>query len=95
MFPENTPIAFWTAIDEFFWFINDKRVFAIPIPAINMALIDTSDRNCEKLSTIRLMPPAEFSGYLNLTLFWSLNKLSTLLMPSLLLVDLLNLTLYS
>ena len=39
------------------------------MPAINMALIDTSDKNCEKLSTIRLMPPAEFSGYLNLTLF--------------------------
>ena len=42
--------------------MNDNNVLAIPIPAISIALIDTKDKNCEKLSIILLRPPAEFSG---------------------------------
>ena len=48
-------------------------MFAIPIPAINIALIDTRDKNCEKLSIIILRPLAEFSGYRSLTVRSSLN----------------------
>ena len=48
-------------------------MFAIPIPAINIALIDTNDKNCEKLLIILFNPLAEFSGYLSLTFSSSLN----------------------
>ena len=62
IFNEKNPKAFFTAIDILLWLIKDKRVFAMPIPAINIALIDTRDKNCEKLSIILLRPLAEFSG---------------------------------
>ena len=42
-------------------------MFAIPIPAISIALIETNDKNCEKLLIILFNPLAEFSGYLSLT----------------------------
>jgi hypothetical protein len=45
-----------------FWLIKESRVFAIPIPAINIALIETRDKNCEKLLIILFIPLAEFSG---------------------------------
>ena len=57
--------------------MNDNNVFAIPIPAISIALIDTKDKNCEKLSIILLRPPAEFSGYIIVALFSFLNSCST------------------
>ena len=57
--------------------MNDNNVFAIPIPAISIALIDTKDKNCEKLSIILLRPPAEFPGYIIVALFSFLKSCST------------------
>ena len=45
MFSEKKPTAFLTAIDILFWLIKDSKVFAIPIPAISIALIETRERN--------------------------------------------------
>ena len=71
---EKKPTAFLTAIDILFWLINERRVLAIPMPAISIALIDTNDKNCEKLLIILLSPLAEFSGYLKITFFqWIMN----------------------
>ena len=49
-------------MDILFWLMKDKKVLEIPIPAINIALIDTSDKNCEKLLII---PQPSFLGGLN------------------------------
>ena len=47
--------------------MKERRVLATPIPAINIALIETRDRNWEKLLIILFNPLAEFSGYRSLT----------------------------
>ncbi len=52
------------AILVFFWLINEIRVFDIPIPAINIALIETKDKNSEKLDIKRFKLFAAFSGSL-------------------------------
>ena len=93
--PEKIPIAFCTAIEEFFWLIKDNNVFAIPIPAINIALIETKDKNCEKLSIILLKPPAAFSDFLILALSSFANNSSTFFNPSKTETSSLNFTLYS
>ena len=95
MFPEKIPIAFCTAIEEFFWLIKDNNVFAIPMPAINIALIETKDKNCEKLSIILLKPPPAFSDYLILAWSSFKNNSSTFFNPSKSETSSLNFTLYS
>ena len=92
--PKNS-IAFCTAIEEFFWLIKDNNVFAIPIPAISIALINTKDKNCEKLSIILLKPQAAFFRFLILALSSFANNSSTFLNPSKTETSSLNFTLYS
>ena len=74
MLPEKNPRDFLTAIDILFWLIKDNKVLAIPMPAISIALIDTRDKNWEKLFITRFIPLAAFSGYLSFT-FWSSLKI--------------------
>ena len=95
IFIEKKPRAFLTAIDMLLWFKKESRVFAIPIPAINMALIETRDKNWEKLSITLLKPLAEFSGYLNWTLVSSLNISLILSLVELIFASSENFTLYS
>ena len=78
MFKEKNPTAFRTAMDILFWLIKESNVFAIPIPAINMALMDTRERNWEKLLITLFKPLAEFSGYLRITFSSSWNNISIL-----------------
>ena len=95
MLPEKNPRDFLTAIDILFWLIKDNKVLAIPIPAINIALIDTSDKNWEKLFITLFNPLAAFSGYLSFT-FWSFSKIFSIFLTNISESSLLlNFTLYS
>ena len=61
------PTDFCMAMVVFFSFIKDNNVLAIPIPAINIVLMDIKDKNCEKLLINLFKPEAEFSGFLRFT----------------------------
>ena len=75
--------------------MKDRRVLAIPIPAINIALIETKERNWEKLLIILFNPLAEFSGYLSFT-FLSFLKIFSIFFSILFASSFkLNFTLYS